>query len=256
LRRDLEILIGRLANIPGVDDLAMTTNGIGFVSRAQRLKDSGLRRVTFSLDSLARGVFKTLTGRDALNAVLESIQVAQKLKFEPLKINVVLIRGINDTEILPLVEFARERDIAIRFIEFMPLDSKRSWQRDLVIASNEILDVVKSKYSIVSSDRENPSDTAKKWEFSDGRGGLGIIAPITDPFCGNCNRLRLTADGKIRTCLFSTGEHDVRGLLRQECSDEELKVYLESIVLKKEVGHRIGREDFVPPARSMSYIGG
>lgn len=257
LRRGVDTLVAGLAEIPGIRDLAMTTNGFRFAGVARALRGAGLHRVSFSLDSLDRDNFRRMTGRDGLTEVLEGIRLAQELGFSPVKVNAVVIRGLNDQELDSLAGFARERQLSFRFIEFMPLDSSRAWQRDLVVPGREILERLRQRFELVPVEaRGNPSETARRWAFADGRGEIGIIAPVTEPFCGHCNRLRLTADGKIRTCLFSLGEHDLRPLLRGSASDADLAAALVEIVRHKEAGHRIGQPDFVQPARTMSCIGG
>ncbi|MBN8247016.1 MAG: GTP 3',8-cyclase MoaA, partial [Verrucomicrobia bacterium] len=256
LRRHVETLVGRLSRLAGVRDLALTTNGFRFAPVGRALRDAGLHRVSFSLDSLDRENFRRMTGRDGLTEVLGAIRQARDLGFAPVKVNAVVIRGINDSEVESLAEFGQREGLSLRFIEFMPLDSSRAWQRDLVVSGREILARVQQRLELIPVDsRANPSETARRWSFADGRGELGIIAPVTEPFCGHCNRLRLTADGKIRTCLFSLGEHDLRPLLRSGASDDALADALSAIVRQKEAGHRIGQPDFVQPARTMSCIG-
>ncbi len=256
LRQDLEELVARLARIPGIRDLAMTTNGFLFPARAPALRQAGLRRVTFSLDSLDRDNFRRITGRDALEGVLESIRLAQELGFHPVKINAVIIRGLNDQEIPALIEFARRHRLSLRLIEFMPLDSARAWQREMVVPGAEMLQRIAQRFELRPLPRTDPSATARRWAFSDGSGEIGIIAPVTEPFCGHCNRIRLTADGKIRTCLFSLTEHDARPLLRDGADDAALANWLRAVAWQKEERHHIGEPDFEPPARSMSCIGG
>jgi cyclic pyranopterin phosphate synthase len=256
LRHDVEKLVARLAQIPGIIDLAMTTNGFLFPDKARALRDAGLQRVSFSLDSLDQANFKKLTGRDGLEQVLKSISLAQELGFNPVKVNAVVIRGLNDHEIGPLAEFARERNLSLRFIEFMPLDSARAWLKEMVVPGHEVLARAQQLFDLRPAPTDNPSATAKRWVFADGRGELGIIAPVTEPFCGHCNRIRLTADGKVRTCLFSVTEHDLRSLLRNGASDDKLSDWLKAVVWQKEARHHIGEPDFVPPSRSMSCIGG
>jgi len=257
LRRGVEELVARLNRVPGVEDLAMTTNGFLFARKAEALRAAGLHRVSFSMDSLDPENFRRMTGRDGLAEVLEGIALAVRMGFRPVKINAVVIRGMNDAELEALAGFAQERDLSLRFIEFMPLDSSRAWQRDLVVSGREILDRLKARFDLRRVDQSgHVSETARRWSFPDGRGEIGIIAPVSEPFCGHCNRLRLTADGKIRTCLFSIVEHDLRPLLRGEATDEDLAARLVSIVQGKEAGHRIGQPDFVQPARTMSCIGG
>jgi cyclic pyranopterin phosphate synthase len=265
LRHDVEQLVARLAKIPGVTDLAMTSNGFLFPQKSRALRDAGLQRISFSLDSLDRENFKKITGRDGLDEVLESISLAQELGLHPVKVNAVIIRGINDHEIEALAEFARERNLIFRFIEFMPLDSARAWQKELVVRGREILPRLQAHFSssaatthsgLLPVESENKSETAKRWKFSDGRGEIGIIAPVSEPFCGHCNRLRLTADGKIRTCLFSVVEHDLRSRLRGDNSDAAIGDWLQSVVWQKEDRHHIGEPEFVAPERTMSCIGG
>ena len=256
LRKELPRLVERLAAIPGIDDLAITTNGFLFAEHARALRDAGLRRVSFSLDSLDRENFKKITGREGLDEVLGAIGLAQELGLNPVKVNAVVIRGINDREIVSLADFARARNLAFRFIEFMPLDSGRAWQKELVVNGREILQRLQERFCLEPVQSSNASETAKRWKFSDGKAEIGIIAPVSEPFCGHCNRLRLTADGKIRTCLFSVEEHDLRSRIRSDLADDEIKSYLQEVVWGKEAGHRIGRKDFVPPSRTMSCIGG
>jgi GTP 3',8-cyclase len=301
LRTDVEQLVARVSKISGVEDLAMTTNGFLFAQKARALRDAGLHRVSFSLDSLDRDNFKKITGRDGLNEVLQSIALAQELGFHPVKVNAVVIREINDHEIESLAGFARERNLSLRFIEFMPLDSARAWQKEMVVPGKEIIARLEKYFSgnyecdwtanppptppegsnasqfpswegsgvglfpshtetkpsaLMPGKSDNPSSTSKRWSFADGRGEIGIIAPVSEPFCGHCNRIRLTADGKIRTCLFSVTEHDMRPLLRNGASDDEIAGWLRGVVLQKEARHHIGEPEFVQPSRSMSCIGG
>jgi cyclic pyranopterin phosphate synthase len=256
LRPDVEYLVSLIAAIPGITDLAMTSNGFLFAQKARALRNAGLRRVSFSLDSLDRANFKKITGRDGLNEVLEAVRLAQELGFSPVKVNAVVIRGINDHEIEALGGFAREHNLSFRFIEFMPLDSARAWQKEMVVTGAEIMQRLRGRFDLQPIVADNPSSTSKRWAFSDGRGEIGIIAPVSEPFCGHCNRIRLTADGKIRTCLFSVTEHDLRPLLRDGRTDGDLADWLKEVAWQKEARHHIGESDFVPPSRSMSCIGG
>jgi cyclic pyranopterin phosphate synthase len=229
--------------------------------------------VTFSLDSLDRANFKKMTGRDGLREVLQAISFAQELGFSPVKVNAVVIRGINDHEIGSLAAFAREGNLSLRFIEFMPLDSARAWQKEMVVTGREILDRLHKNFggnaggetpaeqsainhTLIPVASDNKSETAKRWVFADGRAEIGVIAPVSEPFCGHCNRVRLTADGKIRTCLFSITEHDLRSRLRNGATDAEVGQWLQEIVWGKEARHHIGEPEFVAPPRSMSCIGG
>ena len=256
LRHGVEDLVARIAVIPGITDLAMTSNGFLFPEKARALRAAGLRRASFSMDSLDRDNFKKITGRDGLAEVLKSISLAQELGFHPVKVNAVVIRGMNDHEIEALAEFARERDLSFRFIEFMPLDSARAWLKEMVVPGREVLARLQARFDLQPLAADNPSATAKRWGFPGGRGEIGIIAPVSEPFCGHCNRIRLTADGKVRTCLFSVTEHDLRSRLRNGVSDEDLVQWLKDVVWQKEARHHIGEADFVAPPRSMSCIGG
>jgi cyclic pyranopterin phosphate synthase len=256
LRHEVEKLVGHISAIPAIQDLAMTSNGFLFPQKATALRAAGLKRISFSLDSLQRENFKKITGRDGLESVLASIRLAQELGFAPVKVNAVVIRDINDHEVEALAEFARERSLSLRFIEFMPLDSARAWLKEMVVPGREVLARVQARFDLRPLASDNPSSTSRRWGFADGRGEVGIIAPVSEPFCGHCNRIRLTADGKIRTCLFSVKEHDLRELLRNGGSDEEITQWLHGVVLQKEARHHIGEADFVPASRSMSCIGG
>jgi len=256
LRQELERLVASLAQLDGIRDLALTTNGFLFPQKGAALREAGLRRVSFSLDSLDPASFRKITGRDGLGALLDSIRLAQELGLHPIKVNAVIIRDVNDHEIEELADFGRRHALSFRFIEFMPLDSARAWQRDLVVPGHEILRRLHARFDLRPVAPAHPSETARRWTFPDGRGEIGIIAPVSEPFCGHCNRIRLTADGKIRTCLFSVTEHDLRARLRNGATDSELKDYLLDVALQKEARHHIGEADFVPPSRSMSCIGG
>ena len=277
LRQQLEKLVEKIAKIDGVKDLAMTTNGFFFAQKAKALRDAGLQRISFSMDSLDRENFKKITGRDSLQEVLDGIDMAQQLGFNPVKVNAVIIRGINDHEVEALAGFAQKKNISFRFIEFMPLDSGRAWQKELVVRGSEILDRLQKSFRLKQVVSTNKSETAKRWSFdqtiSEGRvprapdscapdsahapaAEIGIIAPVSEPFCGHCNRLRLTADGKIRTCLFSVVEHDLRALVRENADDAAVGKFLQDAVWKKEARHHIGEPGFVQPERTMSCIGG
>lgn len=256
LRQDIEKLTARIADIREISDLAMTTNGFLFVKKGRALREAGLRRVSFSLDSLDPENFKKITGRDGLSEVLQSIELARELGFSPVKVNAVIIREINDHEIESLANFACEKNLNFRFIEFMPLDSGRAWQKDLVVTGREILERLQKRFSLRPVASNNKSETAKRWAFENGAGEIGIIAPVSEPFCGHCNRIRMTCDGKIRTCLFSVVEHDLKPLLRGGASDEDIADWLQGVAWEKEERHHIGEPEFVQPERSMSCIGG
>jgi cyclic pyranopterin phosphate synthase len=255
LRRDLPDLVRRIAKIPGIEDVAMTSNGFLFEKLGRDLVRAGLKRMSFSMDSLDPANFKKITGRDGLDKVQGSIRLAKELGLNPVKVNAVVIRGINDHEIEALASFAAAEGFAMRFIEFMPLDSSRAWLKEMVVPGREILERLKARFDLEPV-IGNRSETAKRWRIRGTASELGIIAPVTEPFCGHCNRIRLTADGKIRTCLFSITEHDLRALLRAGADDATIAKRLRAIVGLKEDRHHIGEEGFQQPERSMSCIGG
>lgn len=256
LRRDVPRLIEQIAGVTGIEDLALTTNGFHFGRQGEALRAAGLGRVSFSLDSLDRANFKKLTGRDGLNEMLAAIEQAKALGFAPVKVNAVIIRGLNDHEIEPLARFARDENLVMRFIEFMPLDSGRAWQAEHVVPGAEILDRLRAAFDLEPLSIEHAAATAKRWRFACNEAEIGLIMPVTEPFCGQCNRIRLTADGKIRTCLFSLHEHDLKARLRSGESDESIAQWLAGVVLKKEERHHIGEQSFEQPDRTMSAIGG
>ncbi|MBD0369344.1 MAG: GTP 3',8-cyclase MoaA [Pyrinomonadaceae bacterium] len=258
LRRDIEIITRKLAALkPRLKDLALTTNGYFLPERAESLKEAGLDRVTISLDSLKRDVFKRMTGVDVLERVLEGIAAAKRARLTPIKINAVIVRGHNEDEVADFAAFARETGVAMRFIEFMPLDSGHDWSREMVVAGREILRRINERFPLVPISTERGSDTSTRYSFADGaQGEIGIIAPVTEAFCGACSRIRLTADGQIRTCLFSTVEHPLRDCLRSGATRKEIIEFIESAVMKKEPRHYINEPQFVTPSRTMSFIGG
>jgi len=256
LRHDVEKLVAGINAIPGITDLALTSNGYLFPEKGRALRDAGLKRISFSLDSLDRANFRKITGRDGLAEVLASIRLARELGMDPVKVNAVIIRGINDHEIGALAEFARAEGLTLRFIEFMPLDSAHAWLKDLVVPGREILQRLQSRHQLTRMPARNAAETATRWQFADGAGEIGLISPVSEPFCGHCNRVRLTCDGKIRTCLFSVVEHDLLSRLRNGDTDEAIGDYLQSVVWNKEERHHIGEPEFVAPERSMSCIGG
>ena len=259
LRRDIETIIRKLSCLKssGLQDLALTTNGYYLPDRAKSLKDAGLDRVTISLDSLKRDVFKRMTGVDVLDKVLAGIAAAKAAGLEPIKINAVIVRGHNEDEVADFAAFAREYDVKMRFIEFMPLDSGHEWAREDVVSGKEIRERISERFPLVRVDVARGSDTSSRYRFADGAPGeIGIIAPVTEPFCGACSRIRLTADGQIRTCLFSTIEHSLRDVVRSGASRAEIVEYIHSVILKKEPRHFINDPGFVTPSRTMSFIGG
>jgi cyclic pyranopterin phosphate synthase len=257
LRRDIEKLIARLAVIPGVEDLAMTTNAHFLRGRAQGLKEAGLQRLTISLDSLDAERFALLTGRNELSQVLDGIDAAIEAGLDPVKVNSVVIRGINDDQAVGFAAFAREKGVRVRFIEFMPLDNGKVWKREMVVPGEELRQRITAVYPLERVKSENPSETARRWRFADGAPGeIGFINPVSQPFCGHCSRILLTADGMIRTCLFSTVEYNIKRLLRNGAKREELVDFIIATIEKKEDRHHINDPQFVQPLRTMSCIGG
>ncbi|MDX2031746.1 MAG: GTP 3',8-cyclase MoaA [Blastocatellia bacterium] len=257
LRRDIERLIERLAKIEGVEDLAMTTNAHFLRGRAKGLKEAGLQRITISLDSLTPERFSLLTGRNELHRVLDGIDAVLETGLRPVKINCVMMRGINDDQAIRFAEFAREKGVSVRFIEFMPLDNGKVWRRDMVVPGEETRARIQAAFPLERVVSENLSETARRWRFADGAPGeVGFINPVTQPFCGHCSRIRLTADGMIRTCLFSTVEHNIKRLLRSGAGADDLIAFILATVEKKEDRHHINDPEFVQPLRTMSCIGG
>src|SRR5437773_9917984 len=217
MRQDIEVIVGKLPKLKskGLHDLALTTNGYFLPDRAQGLKTAGLDRITISLDSLKRDVFKQMTGVDVLDRVMEGIEAAKAAGLNPIKINAVIVRGHNEDEVADFAAFAREHDVKMRFIEFMPLDSGHDWSREMVVSGREIRERINERFPLVTLEVARGSETSSRYRFADGAPGeIGIIAPVTERFCGACSRIRLTADGQIRTCLFSTVEHSLRDVIR------------------------------------------
>jgi cyclic pyranopterin phosphate synthase len=236
-------------------DLAMTTNGATLRLIAEELKSAGLSRINISLDTLQQEKFLKITRRDHLANVLDGIDAAVQAGFAPVKVNAVIQRGVNDDEIVALASFGREKQIEVRFIEFMPLDAQGQWQRNDVVGQDEIVATINSVYPLeqVASRGAAPAD---RWRYLDGGGTVGVIPSVTKPFCGDCDRVRLTAEGQFRTCLFSTTEFDLREMLRGDASDDALAAEIKRAVGTKWAGHAIGNVTFVRPKRSMSQIGG
>ena len=258
LRRNIETLVAKLAQLkPGLKDLALTTNGFAIPRKAEALKQAGLDRMTISLDTLDTIRFREITGVDSLEEVFKAIEAAKTHGFEPVKINAVIVRGVNEDELVDFARFARRTGVEMRFIEYMPLDSGHDWSRGKVVPGSEIFKKINAAYPLVLKESTRGSETAWKYRFADGEaGGIGIIAPVTEMFCGACSRIRLTADGQIRTCLFSTVEHNLRDYLRSGATRAELAEYIQHVTLKKEPSHRINEPDFIPASRTMSFIGG
>lgn len=236
-------------------DLAITTNGATLVAQATPLREAGIRRINISLDSLVREKFERMTRRDELHNVLAGVDAAVEAGFEQVKINTVVERGVNDDEIVDLARFGRDTGVEVRFIEYMPLDAQGHWMNDLVVSQDEIVERISSVYPLepVPARGAAPAD---RWRYTDGRGTVGVIPSVTKPFCGDCDRVRLTADGQFRTCLFATDEFDLRSLLREGASDDDLAAEIERAVGTKWAGHQINQVNFVRPNRSMSQIGG
>ena len=261
LRRSVVDLIRELAALrtPTGDklDLALTTNGHLLDGLAQPLKDAGLDRVTVSMDAVDPAVFERITRiKGSFAAVLAGVRAARAAGLTPLKINCVLLRGFNDDQIEGFARFAREEQVVVRFIEFMPLEEGRLWSPEIVVPLKEIVERINRTMPLVELPAREPSETARRYTFSDGVGEIGIIAPVTQAFCGACSRVRLTSDGKIRTCLFSQVEHDLYGRMRAGANGDELRTYILRTVQGKEARHHIGEPDFLKPSRSMVHIGG
>ena len=252
VRANLPVLVGLLAELD--TDLAMTTNGVSLPLLAGELRAAGLRRVNVSCDSLHESRFAELTRRDSLSRVLEGIDAAISAGFDPVKVNCVVMRGVNDDEIADFVSFGRRKGVEVRFIEFMPLDADGIWTNDLVVGVDEILARVNDACPVEPVQRT--SAPATRYRFADGAGSVGIVASVSDSFCSTCDRVRLTADGQFRNCLFAVTETDVRALLRSGAGDDEIAAALEESVASKWAGHQINRVHFVRPRRSMSQIGG
>ena len=237
-------------------DIAMTTNGHLLADMAQPLADAGLSRVTVSVDAVERTRFERITRvAGSYDAVMAGVRAAKAAGLGPVKVNCVLLRGFNDDQVVAFGKFAREEGVVVRFIEFMPLEEDRVWSPEIVVTLKEILSQLNGYMPLVEIKRE-ASETARRFRFEDGIGEIGIVAPVSEPFCGHCSRIRLTSDGKVRTCLFSIVEHDLAGLMRSGASDDDLRGFIVSLVNEKEEGHRIGEPDFIPASRTMVHIGG
>jgi len=237
-------------------ELALTTNGHLLAGLAQPLKDAGLRRVTVSMDAVEPDRFARITRvPNGYESVLAGIRAAKRAGLDPVKVNCVLLRGFNEDQIIPFGMFAREEDVVLRFIEFMPLEEDRVWSPDVVVPLQEILERMAEYRPLVEIPHAR-SETARRYRFDDGIGEIGIIAPVSNPFCGHCSRIRLTSDGKIRTCLFSVWDHDLHAQMRRGARDADLADFIRDVVLRKEERHHIGEPDFVPASRTMVHIGG
>ncbi len=256
VRRDFPRLVAMLAGTEGIDDLAITTNGYLLERDARALAEAGAHRFNVSIDSLQRDRFFTITRRDALDQVLRGLHhLAEFPRAHPIKVNAVALRGFIEDEIPAFVALARAHAFEVRFIEFMPLDADRAWSRDQLITGAELYALVDAIAALEPLERE-PSATARVYRFADGHGTIGFINPVSEPFCGDCNRIRLTADGRLRTCLFSLNETDLLTPLRDGAGDGELEQMIRDAVWRKELKHHIGEPGFIQPRRTMSAIGG
>jgi cyclic pyranopterin phosphate synthase len=255
IRTDLPTLVRMFRGVGPELDISITTNGMLLDTLAAPLAEAGVDRATVSCDSLLRHRFEEMTRRDALDRVLAGLRAAEAAGLVPIKINTVVIGGTNDDEIVDFAGWARETGYEVRFIEYMPLDAQHAWEREKVVAGAQILDAIDAVYPLVADAPD--VEPARGYRFADGAPGrIGVIASVTEPFCDTCNRLRLTAEGQFRTCLFALDETDLRGPLRAGASDDDLEALIRSAVAAKWSGHRINHPDFVQPARSMSAIGG
>jgi cyclic pyranopterin phosphate synthase len=257
VRKDLPVLIGKLAAIEGVKDIALTTNAVLLASQARALHDAGLRRLNIHLDTLDRERFQRITRRDELPRVLEGIHTAREMGFGPIKINAVAVKDLVEPDIVPLARFGREHGIEVRYIEFMPLDAQGLWDRNRVLFAGDIIETLKAEIGPLEPMPDpDPRAPALEYRWLDGRGTIGFIASVSRPFCLNCNRIRLTSDGKLRYCLFALEELDVKRLLRGAGGDEEIAGVIRETIRKKWLGHEINSTKFVPPPRPMYAIGG
>jgi cyclic pyranopterin phosphate synthase len=261
LRRGLVELVSELAQLRTVDgkplDLALTTNGHLLAQLARPLRDAGLSRVTVSMDAVEPETFARITRvPGSFDHVLRGVRAARDAGLGPVKVNCVLLRGFNDDQIVPFAEFARAESVIVRFIEFMPLEEDRIWAPDTVVPLDEVLAKLGSFRPVVAMPANNLSETARRYTFDDGRGEIGVIAPVSQAFCGACSRVRLTSDGKIRTCLFSHFDHDLHGVMRRGGSDDDMVNFIEATIQKKEARHHIGEKGFLQPGRTMVHIGG
>jgi GTP 3',8-cyclase len=255
MRQNLDQLIAMLKQVPGIDNIALTTNGYFLEEGAKALIDAGLDRINISLDSLEREKFSRLVRKDMLDKVLRGIHTVAKLPIQSIKINMVVIRGVNDNEIPAFAQLAREHPFKVRFIEFMPLGADDDWGRDKVVPSSEVCQQIETVAPLVPID-ETDLHPAARYRFADGQGEIGVISSVTAPFCDQCNRVRITPEGQFRTCLFSLQETDLKTLVRGDASDEDIATTIRQAVWQKEEGHLINRPDFQRPSRPMSQIGG
>ena len=256
VRKGLHTLVRLVAAVPGIRDVGMTTNGILLADQAAGLFDAGLRRLNVSLDTLDAGRFRDLTRRDGLDRVLHGLEVAKATGFDPIKVNAVAIRGVTDVDAVPLARYCRDRGFELRFIEYMPIGAE-AWEREKVFFAHEILELLgREVVPLAPAPGHDPKNPATEFDYADGTGSVGIIASVSRPFCGSCNRLRLTADGKLRNCLFALDETDVKGFLRHSPDDDGLADTVRRVVWAKWAGHAIDTAAFIKPDRTMHAIGG
>jgi len=257
VRSDLHKLIAKLANLPGIDDLALTTNGILLGEQAEDLRAAGLNRLNISLDTMREETFQRISRRTGLHQVLDGISAARRAGFKKIRLNALAIAGVTEPEIVPLAEFARSHGLELRFIEFMPLDADAQWNADQVLTGQKLRKLLEETFGpLMPVARDDPSQPAVDYQFADGRGKIGFINPVSAPFCGTCNRLRLTAEGQVRNCLFSHEEWDARAILRSGGSDQRLRQLVRDCVAAKKPAHGIGTDNFQKPERAMYQIGG
>jgi len=256
MRKELWELVRMIRGVDGIEDIALTSNGFFLKEQAAQLVEAGLDRINISLDSLDSQVFAKMVRRDYFARVWEGIEEVEHLGLSPIKLNVVLVRGVNDGEILKFAELARTRRFIVRFIEFMPIGSDDGWSLEKVVPTQEVIETMQGYASLVPVEQVHERAAAERYVFEDGKGEIGFISSVSEPFCSSCNRVRLTSDGKLRTCLFSLDETDLRSLLRGGATDGEIADVLIDAVWKKEEGHLINRPGFVRPDRTMSQIGG
>jgi GTP 3',8-cyclase len=256
MRKELHLLVEQISRVDGVHDIAMTTNGYFLKEQAADLRRAGLKRITVSMDSLDVQTFAEVTRRDYFAKVWEGLDALQALQFSPIKINVVLMRGINDNEIEKFAELARTKPFIVRFIEYMPIGAGDTWDYSKVVPTREIIDRIEKQFPKLIPVEYHGSQPADRFRFEDGVGELGFISSVSEPFCSHCNRIRITSDGKLRTCLFSLHETDLKSMLRSNMADETISEAIVAAVWKKEEGHLINQPGFVKPERTMSQIGG
>jgi cyclic pyranopterin phosphate synthase len=257
VRPDLHALIRKLAAIPGIDDIGLTTNGILLEDQAAKLFAAGLRRLNVSLDALDPQKFENITRRKGHDKVIAGIQAAQAAGFSPVKVNAVAVRGLTEDEIVPFGHFARRTGVQIRFIEFMPLDADNAWERQQVLFAHEIIEILEREIMPLMPQSEHDTHApASEYVFADGIGRIGFIASVSHPFCASCDRFRMTSDGKLRNCLFSLEETDIKSVLRSGGSDSEIEALIRQSISTKKQGHEIGSSRFIQPQRPMYSIGG